>query len=78
MHRAWEENKGGCVLEWLLGEKKAIVTGNNLNRVKIKKLQTTQTVSRIRAVFSRLANYSVCINFWFIFIKFHVSFINII
>lgn len=50
--------------------KKAIVTGNYLNRVKIKKRPTTQSVSRIRAVFSRLANYSVCINFGLFLLSF--------
>lgn len=50
--------------------KKATITGYYLNRVKIKKWLTTQSVSRIPAVFSRLANYSVCINFGLFLLSF--------
>lgn len=70
IHTQHAKKAGMTVRENGCWGKKAIVTGNYLNRVKIKKRPTTQSVSRIRAVFSRLANYSVCINFGLFLLSF--------
>lgn len=52
----------GCQHAGTVAGKKPTVVGNYPNRVKIKKRPMAQPVSRIRAVFSRLSNYSLRIN----------------